>query len=156
MNKISIIISTLFGVGFFPRAPGTAGTLFALLAYYFLAVILQINWIILYSSILLISIISVFLINIAENELGHDSPKIVIDELIGYFIAVLFLPKNLFVLIIAFIIFRFFDIIKPEPVNISQKLPGGWGVIIDDVIAGIYTNMFMQLFVVLIKYKKFL
>jgi len=155
MKKFSVLISTLFGIGYFPKAPGTAGSFVAMIIYYFVAVTWNIHWSLIYGFLLIITLISVFLINIAEHDLGQDSPKIVIDELIGYFVAVLFLPKNLFVLFIAFVIFRVFDIIKPEPVNISQKLPGGWGVITDDIIAGIYTNMLMQIFVILFKYNKY-
>ena len=155
MNKFSVFITTLFGVGFFPKAPGTAGTFFAMVLYYVLAVVLNINWIIIYTSLLFITFVSVYLIYKAEETLGHDSPKIVIDELIGYFTAVIFLPKTIIVLFLAFIVFRFFDIKKPEPVNVSQKLPGGWGVVIDDVIAGIYTNAVMWIFVVVFKYLKF-
>ena len=67
-----------------------------------------------------------------------------IDEMVGMWLSVIFLPDGLkwWWLIIAFFIFRFFDIIKPPPVNKSQKIPRGWGVMIDDVLAGFYTNLF--------------
>jgi phosphatidylglycerophosphatase A len=155
MNKFSVFITTLFGVGFFPKAPGTAGTFFAMIIYYITAVVLNIDFAIIYISLLFITFASVYLIYKAENVLGHDSPKIVIDELIGYFVAVILLPKTLIVIFAAFIIFRFFDIKKPEPVNVSQKLPGGWGVVIDDVIAGIYTNLVLQIIVIIYKNQNF-
>ncbi len=146
MNKIAVYFSTLFGIGYFPKAPGTAGSLFAALLYF---VIPPLNNFYLISVIIFISLISVFIISAAEKILGHDDGKIVIDELLGYFVAVLFLPKELPIIIIAFVLFRIFDILKPEPVNILQKLPKGWGVVADDIMAGIYANIILQIFVYL-------
>ncbi len=144
MKKISIYISTLFGIGYFPKAPGTAGTLFAAMVYF----ILPEKWlgnIYLIFSILFLSLISVLFISKAEKKLGHDNGKIVIDEFFGYFVAMMFLPKSLLILSLAFILFRIFDIFKPEPVNVLQKLPKGWGVMADDIMAGIYTNICLQI-----------
>jgi phosphatidylglycerophosphatase A len=90
-------------------------------------------------------LIAVFFISKAEKKLGHDSNKIVLDEFMGYFIAVVFLPKTVLIAIFAFILFRFFDIFKPEPVNVLQKLPAGWGVMADDLMAGVYTNISLQM-----------
>ena len=100
--------------------------------------------------IIILSCISVIFINKTEKKLGHDNGKIIIDEFFGYFISILFLPKNLFVCVGAFILFRIFDIFKPEPVNILQKLPGGWGVLADDIMAGIYANLVLQVVVRLV------
>jgi len=150
-TNFSIIYSTLFGVGYFPKAPGTAGTLAAAIVYwllpeyYFSSV--SGNLIVL-GCALVLSFISVFFISKAEKELGHDNGKIVIDEFLGYFLAVVFLPKTITVLIISFILFRIFDIFKPEPVNILQKLPAGWGVMTDDLMAGIYSNLVLQILVI--------
>ncbi|MBT3168375.1 MAG: phosphatidylglycerophosphatase A [Candidatus Cloacimonetes bacterium] len=144
MKKTSVYISTLFGIGYFPKAPGTAGTLFAAMVYF----ILPEKWIgsvYLILSILFLSLISVLFISKAEKKLGHDNGKIVIDEFFGYFVAMMFLPKSLLILTLAFILFRFFDIFKPEPVNVLQKLPKGWGVMADDIMAGIYTNICLQI-----------
>ncbi len=148
MNKFSEYISTLFGIGYFPKAPGTAGTLFAALVYF----ALPNQWFNCWqnSSLALIaiiagSIISVFFISKAEEGLGHDNGKIVLDEFWGYFIAVLFLPKTLAVIVAAFVLFRIFDILKPEPINVLQKLPKGWGVMADDIMAGVYANVVLQI-----------
>jgi len=146
--KLSEYISTLFGIGYFPKAPGTAGTLFAAIVYFTLPDQWFINWqtsILALFAILIFSIISVFFISKAEIGLGHDNGKIVLDEFWGYFIAVLFLPKTLPIIIAAFVLFRIFDILKPEPVNVLQKLPKGWGVMADDIMAGVYSNLVLQL-----------
>lgn len=143
MKKFSEYLSTLFGIGYFPKAPGTAGTLFAVFVY----LALPDNWQYTLFAIVVIfigSLISVFFISKAEESLGHDNGKIVLDELWGYFVAVLFLPKTLVIIIAAFILFRIFDILKPEPVNVLQKLPKGWGVMADDIMAGIYANIVLQ------------
>jgi len=148
MNKFSEYLSTLFGIGYFPKAPGTAGTFFAAIVYFALPNHwfngLQ-NSILALMAILIGSIISVFFISKAEEGLGRDNGKIVLDEFWGYFIAILFLPKTLTIIILAFILFRIFDILKPEPVNVLQKLPKGWGVMADDVMAGIYANIVLQI-----------
>jgi len=150
MNKFSEYLSTLFGIGYFPKAPGTAGTLFAAIVYFVLPDHWFFSWqnsIFALIIILIGSVISVFFISKAEVGLGHDNGKIVLDEFWGYFITILFLPKTLIVIIIAFILFRIFDILKPEPVNVLQKLPGGWGVMADDIMAGIYANIVIQILI---------
>lgn len=150
--NFSIFYSTLFGVGYFPKAPGTAGTLVAAVVYWLLPnsffESLNSNFIVL-ECVLVLSFFSVFFISKAEKKLGHDNGKIVIDEFFGYFIAVVFLPKTLTVLLISFILFRIFDIFKPEPVNMLQKLPAGWGVMADDLMAGVYANLVLQVLVML-------
>jgi len=148
MNRFSEYLSTLFGIGSFPKAPGTAGILFAAIVYFALPDQWFIGWqnsILALFLILVGSIISVFFISKAEVGLGHDNGKIVIDEFWGYFIAILFLPKTLIVIVAAFVLFRIFDIFKPEPVNALQKMPKGWGVMADDIMAGIYANIVLQI-----------
>ena len=148
MNKFSEYLSTLFGIGYFPKAPGTAGTLFAVIVYFALPDHWFSSWqnsIIALFIIIVGSIISVFFISKAEEGLGHDNSKIVLDEFWGYFAAVLFLPKTLVIIVAAFVLFRIFDILKPEPVNVLQKLPKGWGVMADDIMAGVYTNIVLQI-----------
>ncbi len=143
----SIFISTLFGTGYFPKAPRTAGTFVAVALYFVLPYRWFENGFYIIACLLFLSILSVFFISKAEKKLGHDSGRIVLDEFLGFFFAVVFLPKTVFIVIGAFILFRFFDILKPEPVNILQKLPAGWGVIADDIMAGIYANICLQVFV---------
>ncbi len=148
--NLPVIISTLFGTGYFPKMPGTAGTLIAALVYLLLPVKLfssRENNVIFLICVLTLSLISVFFISKAEKKLGHDNNKIVLDEFLGYFIAVVFLPKTVLIAIFAFILFRFFDIFKPEPVNILQKLSAGWGVMADDLMAGVYTNISLQILI---------
>lgn len=102
---------------------------------------------------LLISCLPLFVLGVwsshrAEQALGKDSGHIVIDEFCGYLISVLFVPKSIYYLIAAFILFRIFDIFKPPPIRkVEKAVPGGAGIMLDDVLAGIYANLCIQLWV---------
>lgn len=77
----------------------------------------------------------------AERVHGHDANAIVVDEVAGMGIALLFLPFSWLALLSAFLFFRLFDIVKPFPANRAQNLRGGWGVMADDAVAGVYANL---------------
>ena len=151
MRLISKIISTSLGVGYCPLAPGTAGSLFAILVYWFLP---QIDNLTFLSFLIILFFVGVFSAKVTEKEFiqrvgyekGHDPSIVVIDEVVGVLIAVFAIPKTIPFFISAFILFRLFDIVKPFPINTSQKIPHGWGIVIDDVIAGVYANVLIQIF----------
>lgn len=84
----------------------------------------------------------------AENIFGEDSKKIVLDESLGMIISLLSIQKSLLFYSLAFILFRGIDIIKPFPLRELEKLGGGWGVILDDVFAGFYTNLILHLIII--------
>ncbi|MCU0642924.1 MAG: phosphatidylglycerophosphatase A [bacterium] len=150
MSLLAKIISTIFGVGYFPLMPGTMGSLAALIVYWISPEITAIQLALI---ILGISVLGVYTATITEHEMknklgqekGIDPGIIVIDEVVGMLIALLFVPKTTFFLIAAFILFRIFDISKPYPVRNMERFPGGWGIVLDDVIAGIYANIAIQL-----------
>lgn len=80
----------------------------------------------------------------------RDDPRIVIDEILGFFITMLWIPKTSSSIALGFFLFRFFDIVKPLPIrDIERRLKGGYGVIMDDVIAGIYGNLILRLIILL-------
>lgn len=90
----------------------------------------------------------------AERSLGKDSGHIVIDEFCGYLVSVLFLPKTIGCLFAAFVLFRLFDIFKPPPIRwIERTVPGGAGIMLDDVMAGLYSNACIQLWLYLLLLK---
>jgi phosphatidylglycerophosphatase A len=93
----------------------------------------------------IMTIISVWLAGVAERVYGHDAKKIVVDEWAGMFIAVAFVPYSLPNYIMAFIFFRGFDWFKIYPANVAERLPRGWGVTADDVVAGIQANLLTHL-----------
>lgn len=141
MKKIAIIIATTFGTGFSPFAPGTVGALLAAIFYYF---VLPAEPIALLLFIGIISTIGIWAATETEKQYGHDASVINIDEVVGMIITLFALEKNLFNIIAGFILFRFFDIVKPWPVNRFQLLPRGWGVMLDDVAAGIYSLLILH------------
>lgn len=83
---------------------------------------------------------------ISEKEFGHDARPIVIDEILGMGVSLLFVPKQLAFYVAAFVLFRLFDIVKPFPARQAERLPLGWGVMADDLVAGVYVNIVMQIF----------
>jgi phosphatidylglycerophosphatase A len=90
--------------------------------------------------------VSVAISDKAEELLGHkDDQRIVIDEWVGYLVSVVFLPKTMKLLILAFVLFRVFDTWKPVGIQRLARLPGGWGVVMDDVAAGVLVNAFLRL-----------
>ncbi|HZY38812.1 MAG TPA: phosphatidylglycerophosphatase A [Mucilaginibacter sp.] len=82
--------------------------------------------------------------SIMEREWGKDPSKVVIDEISGMCVSLVMLPVNLKYLLAAFILFRFFDIVKPFYIQKMESFPKGWGIMLDDVLAGIYTNLLLQ------------
>ena len=136
MNKIAEITSTVFYIGRIPLAPGTFCSFIAFLAWFYLRFYIE-GVFILYASLILFFVgVAVTTIH-SEVIKKEDPPEIVIDEWVGQWITFTFMPVNLANFVIGLTLFRFFDIIKPFPVKSAEKLSGGWGVMMDDVIAGI-------------------
>ena len=82
----------------------------------------------------------------AEKMLGKDSTHIVIDEFCGYLLSVIFLPKSTAYLLSGFLLFRIFDVIKPPPIRkVEEVFPSGYGIMLDDILAAVYTNICLQL-----------
>ena len=90
-------------------------------------------------------VVGVYTANKAAPEWGKDPGQVVIDEGVGFLFTVVLLPTGIWTVIIAFFVFRVLDIIKPPPARQLEALPGGWGIVVDDVIAGIYGNLFIRL-----------
>ena len=83
----------------------------------------------------------------------HPDPSIVvIDEIVGIWIALLLLPKTVVAYAVAFLLFRLFDVLKPQPARALERLPGGWGIMLDDVVAGAYANLGAHLIVWLLPF----
>ncbi len=93
---------------------------------------------------LLLVIIGIMVGSLVEKDWGKDSSKVVIDEVAGMCVAMLFVPVSLNSILVGLLLFRVFDITKPFYIRKMESLPGGWGVMMDDVLAGIYTNIVLQ------------
>jgi phosphatidylglycerophosphatase A len=92
----------------------------------------------------LITVTGIWSSSQVETDWGKDSSRVVIDEAAGMCISLLFIPVTPVYIITAFALFRFFDILKPLYIRRAEALPGGWGVMMDDVLAGIYSNLVLQ------------
>ena len=142
-EKLIKLLATGCGSGYAPVAPGTAGTVVGVLLYFLLAALPGPAHLF---TLLVFTAAAVYLAGVAEVIFGKkDPPCIVIDEMAGLLWAMLYVPPTIPAVIIGFILFRFFDIVKLFPVRLLQdKLPGGYGVVGDDVMAGIYSNLALQ------------
>jgi len=137
------VISTCFGIGYL-KGGGTFAALACCSCWYFLGRFIHYNDIWLMVSAIIITGIGIWTAGKVETGWGKDSNKVVIDEVAGMCVGLLFLPPQLKYIIASFILFRFFDITKPLFIRRLEKLPLGWGVMADDLLAGIYTNLIMQ------------
>jgi len=134
-SRIALVIASAFGAGYSPVAPGTAGS----------AVALVILWLVPFSQLglivffLAVTFFGTWAANVAEAAVGAKDPGvIVIDEVAGMTLSVLVLPLTGSALLVGFVLFRLFDVLKPFPANRLQAVPGGVGVMIDDLVAGLY------------------
>ena len=133
-----------FGSGLSPFAPGTFGTLAAIPLY---LVLVQLSWPMYAFLVFVAFVVGVKLCDITGSRLGvHDYGGIVWDEFVGYWITMFLIPFSWQNVVVGFFVFRFFDIIKPFPIGwLDKKVSGGFGVMIDDVLAGIYSMLVMLL-----------
>tara|TARA_B100000945_G_scaffold308039_1_gene297158 strand:+ start:429 stop:869 length:441 start_codon:yes stop_codon:yes gene_type:complete len=136
------IIASVFYIGRLPYAPGSWCSLIVLLFFsiFPLNIFLQLGIII---SLIILGFISS---NIVSDQLNEKDPSfIVIDEAAGMALALFLVPKSLILYIYSFLIFRFFDIFKPSFIYHVQRLPKGWGIMVDDIISGIITFIIIHL-----------
>ena len=157
--KPSHIFATLFGVGLLPFAPGTWGSLFGLILFFYTNIYLSINIQFFYLLLLIIILFAILVCYFATKELSDnekDQKSIVIDELAGVWIA--FIPVSGIVMmqdfltysVLAFLLFRVFDIWKPYPIGfIDKKIKNHIGIVLDDLVAGLYAAIIIWLILIL-------
>ena len=143
MKRFILLLASTFGAGYVPTAPGTAGTLVAIPIFLVLS---SIPFPLYELTILTFFFFASWISGEAERCWERkDDPRIVIDEIMGYLITMLWLPRTILFIILGFFLFRFFDIVKPPPIRLLEKAKGGYGVVLDDIVAGIYANIVLQL-----------
>ncbi len=138
-------VATGFYTGYLPGAPGTWATiLIGIPLCVALKCLGEIGFSIALAAIFAVSVLSS---GFVERELQEkDPPFVVIDEVVGYLTAMLFVPISVTHIVCACVFFRLFDIVKPYPIRVIEKrLPGGWGITLDDVLAGLYANICVHL-----------
>lgn len=135
-----------FGTGLLPLAPGTWGAAAAaLLALPLMWVAPPVAQLTLTVLCVVFSFICARAVDMFADEWGEDPRHVVADEMVGMWLALVGLPLTLSNFALGFLLFRFFDIAKPLGVRRMEAVPGGWGVVLDDVLAGVYANIVLQI-----------
>ncbi len=146
MKKILKYIATLGFTGYIPVAPGTFGSLCAFAVFMLTKPSISVHALIL----LLVIPVGILSSHVTERTLNErDSRHIVIDEFCGYFLSVLFIPFSIGYALAAFFLFRVFDILKPFPIREIEKIKGGIGIMADDILAAVYANVIIQIWVLI-------
>lgn len=135
-----------FGSGVIPIMPGTFGTLAAIPLYLVLA---QLSWPYYGLITLILLVVGIYWCNVTARDLGvHDYPGIVWDEIVGYLVTMFAVPLKWSWIILGFVLFRLFDIWKPWPIKwLDNHVQGGFGIMIDDIVAAIYAWLVLQVVV---------
>jgi len=142
-NLIPVIIGTSLFTGFIAFGPGTFASILALPLVY----LLHHNWL----AYLIVTVTVLVIGTLSAEYLGRvwqkkDDQRITIDEFIGILVTFLLIPKiNWYILLVGFVLFRIFDIIKPLWIRKTEQVKGGLGVMLDDIVSGIYANIFLRI-----------
>jgi phosphatidylglycerophosphatase A len=154
MKIIYKLTATALGAGYSPFAPGTAGAIVGCIALWLFE---EYNLIsttttpfLFIGLILVTTVLGIIATDKLEEEWGKDPSKVVLDEVIGVWIAMMFVPFSFFNVLLAFGLFRYFDIAKPLGIRKLEALNGGLGVMADDMLAGIYSNITLQIILALL------
>jgi len=145
MKKVSCInkiIATGFGSGYSPIAPGTAGALLAIVIWFIFSILVPYEFMYIITLLLIITfiILGTYSANAVEAIWGKDPSRVVVDEMVGVWIPLLIVPeRNAWFVLAAFVLFRLFDIFKPLGIRKMENFKGGIGVMMDDILAGIYS-----------------
>ena len=148
LNPIHLL-SLGLGSGLSPKMPGTMGTVVAVGLYLLMPAV---DWKIYLGIVITSLLVGIFLCDYTAKALNvHDHPGIVWDEIVGYFITMFMVPKSWLWILVGFVLFRLFDIWKPWPISIADKrLKGGLGIMLDDVIAGLFALIIIQIILYLL------
>jgi phosphatidylglycerophosphatase A len=140
------ITSTSLGIGYIGKGAGTAAAAATCLVWYYFGIGGNGNFNLALLVTLCITAIGIWSGNVVESIWGKDHNRVVIDEVAGMCITLLWVPVTPINILVGLILFRTFDIGKPFYIRRLEKLPGGWGVMFDDILAGIYANLILQIF----------
>ena len=144
MRTLKILFLTGLGAGFSPIAPGTSGSIVGLFIY--LIFLSRLPYTLNIFLFIFVFIIAVYSSNQSFDIFGEeDSSKIVIDEILGIWASLMFIKLSFYSVVDAFLIFRFLDIYKPYPVKLMDDLKNGLGIVMDDIIVGLITNIILRI-----------
>lgn len=142
MMNVHKWITSCFGIGYI-KGGGTIAAMVTCMGWWLLQQDGVFNRTMIAITVVVI-IIGIWSSSIVEKDWGKDSSRVVIDEVAGMCISLLFVPITIQWIVIALVLFRFFDIVKPLYIRNAEALPGGWGVMTDDILAGVYSNIVLQ------------
>lgn len=151
MMRIAKITAGCFGIGYV-KGGGTIAALVTALIWWW-AVAEGVSQETMIAATVAIIVIGIVTSHIVEKDWGKDSSKVVIDEVAGMCVSLLLLPAGWVWITAALVLFRFFDIVKPWYIRKAESLPTGWGVMMDDLLAGVYTNGLLQITAVLMAWQ---
>jgi phosphatidylglycerophosphatase A len=141
MERLCKLIASVFYIGYLPVAPGSLGSFIALFLYFFIKGSPGVMG----GTIVACFILGLLTAGRAERLFGNqDSDEIIIDEFTGMLVSLYLLPPTMGYVVAGFLLFRFFDIVKPGPINKLEALSGSWGIMLDDFLAGVYTNLILH------------
>ena len=144
MNRLAFAIATVFKAGYIPIAPGTVGSIIGLLVFWLIKDYASFTIEMFVAAALFFA--GVWASTIVEQVLErHDPGVVIVDEVVGMLVALMLLPSTITVIFLAFLLFRVFDIIKPYPARWCEQLSRGWGIMMDDVVAGLYVNVLIHI-----------
>ena len=145
LRWLVLTLATGFGTGLSPVAPGTAGSLIGVFLFWYMAPPYG-GWLAYVAATIVFIGAAILVSTAAEETYGKkDDGRIVIDEVVGFLVAMLWAPHSLRAVLVGFLLFRFFDIVKPPPARKLQALRGGAGIVIDDLLAGVYACLSLHL-----------
>jgi phosphatidylglycerophosphatase A len=148
VDRVVLALATFFGSGRFPFAPATFASLVFAVPLYVAPPLSLAGWI---ATTLIVTALAIPISTRAERAYGKDGSAIVIDEIAGMVVTLFAMPKVIWIYAAGFFLFRVYDVLKPFPAGRAQRLPGGWGVVLDDVAAGIYAHLTLRLLVALVE-----
>jgi phosphatidylglycerophosphatase A len=144
MTRLAVLIATFGCTGYFPIAPGTAGSAAALVLY--ALVRWSGSWWLEGLVLVAVALVGTWSASVAERHFQATDPgEVVIDEVLGMLMTLAFLPLTWTGVLIGFFLFRALDIVKPFPANAAERLRGGVGIMADDAVSGVYGRLIMQL-----------
>jgi phosphatidylglycerophosphatase A len=143
MKRLALLVATAGGAGYSPIAPGTAGSAVGVVVFWFTR-----HWPLGWQAALLvvISLVGTWAASIAAVHFGREDPgQVVVDEVAGQLLTLIATGASLSGIVLGFFVFRVLDIVKPWPANRFEQLPGGVGIMADDLMAGVYGNLALQI-----------
>ena len=144
MIRLAFAIATVFKAGYIPIAPGTVGSIIGLLIFWLIKDYASFTIEMFVAAALFFA--GVWASTIVEQVLErHDPGVVIVDEVVGMLVALMLLPPTITVMFLAFLLFRVFDIIKPYPARWCEQLSRGWGIMTDDIVAGLYVNVLIHI-----------